>query len=139
MLQKSILFLFFSFVTLTACAPALPKEPEDPMEFKKNAASVNDMLAESYKQLKKSENLLHESREILKEVKLVEEHIIETNKKSLMNLSQAKKEKNEADKIRKRAVAEKRRIEKEIKAMKEATPTPTPVPTTAPYSKSDAP
>jgi hypothetical protein len=75
----------------------------------------------------------------LKEVKEIEHNISLEKKSSLDALSQAKRERVEAEKARKRAAAQRRKVELEEKAIKEATPVPTLAPTPLPYSKSDAP
>lgn len=131
-------FLLLSLAS-SACTPALPNDDPDIQEFKNSDASVKKMLEESYQFLKKSESHLLESREILKQVKEVEQSILLEKKSSQASLAQAKKERLEADKIRKHTLSEKRRIAKEVQAIKEATPVPTAIPTPPPYSKSDAP
>lgn len=139
MYKLLISILVFLSLLSNACSPALPSDDPDIQAYRNSDADVKRMLEESYQFLKKSESHLLESREILKQVKEVENSILAERRSSQASLAQAKQEKLEAEKIRKRTIAEKRRIEKEVQAVKEATPAPSPSPTVAPYSHSDAP
>jgi hypothetical protein len=136
--MKTSLFIL-SALFISSCSSALPKEHSDLKGFKDSELSVKQVLDESYQNLKKSEAYLNESKQVLKEVKDIEQNILLEKKSSLDALNQAKKERAEAEKARKRAAAQRRKIQQEEKALKEATPAPTIAPTPLPYSKSDAP